>query len=228
MSGSIAKIRSRWKDAATGDLLDAQLALAKKDLDAASGFFDEALKKDPNNKIVQFWKAQLDGRTNPEGAAKVFEMLAKGDSIKELEAGISLALASQSALAGMALDGGDVDTAIARYRAMLKDNPNPAQARPIRWQIVTALATKKDWPGAKAELNALLKDPKTPATPEELVRGATFFRLNKEDDASLALADQVLKSNPTYGGAVVTRAEILARRFKHAEAIATIDRAIGG
>ena len=226
VAASIAKVRARWKDAATGDLLDAQLALAKNDLAAASGFFDSALKKDPNNKIVQFWKAQLDGRADPEGASKVFETLARGDSAKEIDTGLSLVTASQSALAGIAMESGDLDTAIARYREMLKDPSTANLSRPIRWQIIAAQVAKKEWPAAKAEINALLKDPKTPATPEELVRAATFFRLNKEDAAALALADQVLKSDPTYSGAVVTRAEILARGGKHAEAIATINRAI--
>ncbi len=32
VAASIAKVRARWKDAATGDLLDAQLALARNDL----------------------------------------------------------------------------------------------------------------------------------------------------------------------------------------------------
>ena len=226
MAGSIAKVRSRWKDAATGDLLDAQLALAKYDLTAASGFFEAALKKDPNNKIVQFWKAQLDGRADPEAAAKVFEALAQGDSVKEIDAGLSLVTASQSALAGIAMESGDLDAAIARYRSMLKDGSAAGLSRAIRWQIIAAQAAKKEWPAAKAEINALLKDPKTPATPEELVRAATFFRLNQETDTALALSDQVLKADPTYSGAVVTRAEILAKRGKHAEAIATIRKAI--
>ena len=65
MAATIAKIRSRWKEAAAGDLLDAQLALDQGNPAAASAAFDAALKKDPNNKIVQFWKAQLDSRTAP-------------------------------------------------------------------------------------------------------------------------------------------------------------------
>ncbi len=226
VAASIAKVRARWKDAATGDLLDAQLALNKSDLTAASGFFDAALKKDPNNKVVQFWKAQLDGRADPEGASKVFESLAQGDSVKELETGVSLVAASQSALAFIAMEGGDLDSAIARYRDMLKDPANAGHSRVIRWQIVAAQAAKKEWPAARAELNGLLKDPKSPPTAEELVRAATFFRLNKEDDTALKLSDQVLQADPTYSGAVVTRAEILARTGKHAEAIATINRAI--
>ena len=223
---SIAKIRSRWKDAATGDLLDAQLALSKKDFAAASGFFGAALNKDPNNKIVQFWKAQLDGRADPQGAAKVFESLARGDSVKELDTGLSLATASQSALASIAMEGGDLDTAIARYREMLKENPKPILASAIRWQVVAALAAKKDWPSAKLELIGLLKDPKNPPTPEELVRAATFYRLNGEDAAALATCDEILRSEPAYPGAVVTRAEILARGGKHPEALATINRAL--
>ena len=224
-SGTIHRIRQRWKDAATGDLLDAQLALAKQDVAGASTFFDAALKKDPNNKVVQFYKAQLDGRADPASAAKVFESLAHENSIKEIDSGLSLVAASQSALASIAMESGDLDSAITRYREMLKDNTTPAVNRSIRWQIVQALAAKKEWPASKAEMVKLLNDPKNPATPEERVRAATYYRLNKEDDAALAQADLVLKADPTFPGAVVTRAEILARTGKHAEAIRTIELA---
>ena len=226
VAATIAKIRARWKDAATGDLLDAQLALAKNDLPAASGFFDSALKKDPSNKLVRFWKAQLDGQADPEGASKVFEMLAHGDSVKEVENGLSLVAASQTALAGIAMETGDLDSAIARYREMLKDPSSVGLSRTIRWQLVAAQVAKKEWASAKAEINALLNDPRSPATPEERVRAATFYRLNKEDGPALALSDEVLKADPGYPGAVVTRAEILARTKKHPEAIATIRKAI--
>ena len=59
----IAKIRGRWKEAATGDILDGQLSLKRGNIPSAIEHFNDALKKDPENKIVQFWKAQLDGRT---------------------------------------------------------------------------------------------------------------------------------------------------------------------
>jgi predicted Zn-dependent protease len=226
VSVSIAKIRDRWKDAATGDLLDAQLALARNDTKATAVHFDAALKKDPNNKIVQFWKAQLEGRSDPEGASRIFEALARGDSIKEVETGLSISAASQSALAGIAMESGDLDSAIARYRDMLKENQAPGLSRAIRWRIVAAQVAKKEWPAAKAEINLLLKDPASPATPEELIRASTFFRLNKEDDVALGMAEQVLKTDPTYPGAVLTRAEILARAKKSPEALATIQRAI--
>ncbi len=223
---SIAKIRDRWKDAATSDLLDAQLALARNDRKATAVHFDAALKKDPNNKIVQFWKAQLEGRSDPEGASKIFEALARGDSVKEVESGLTLTTASQSALARIAMESGDLDSALARYREMLKENQSNELSRAIRWQIVAAQVAKKEWPAAKAEINLLLKDPSTRVTAEELIRAATYFRLNKEEDTALSLADQVLKADPTYPGAIVTRAEILARGKRSPEAIATIQKAI--
>ena len=228
-SGTIGRIRRRWKDASTGDLLDAQLALAKNnDRAAASTFFDAALKKDPSNKVVQFYKAAIDGQADPEGASKVFESLAQENSVKEIDAGLSIVKASQSALASIALESGDLDQAIARYREMLKDGNSAEQSRAIRWQIVAALAAKKEWPGARAEMTTLVNDAKNPPTADERIRAATYFRLNKEDAAALAQADAVLKADPTYPGAVVTRAEILSRTHKDAEALATIRRAIDG
>jgi len=226
VAATIAKVRQRWKDAATGDLLDAQLALARDDTRAAAAHFDSALRKDPDNKVVQFYKAQLDGRSDPEAASKVYQALARDQSSKELETGLSLTTASQSALAGIALESGDLETAIAKYREMLKDGTSAPIARAIRWQLVAAQAARKEWPAAKAEINALLADPKAPITAEERVRAATYFRLNKEDAPALALVDAVLKADPAHPGAVVTRAEILARGKRHPEAIATIKRAI--
>ena len=225
-AATITRVRRRWKDASAADLLDAQLALAKFDVAAASNHFDAALKKDPNNKVVQFYKAQLDGQMDPAGAAKVFEALAHENSIKEIDTGVSLVVASQSALASIALENGDLDNALTRYRDMLKDGTTPAIARSIRWQIVNALAAKKEWPAAKAELVGLLNDPKNPPSTEERVRAATYYRLNKEDAAALAQVDLVLKTDPSYPGAVVTRAEILSRTDHHADAIATIRRGI--
>ena len=225
-SRTIARVRDRWKDAATGELLDAQLALAKNDVNGASDFFDAALKKDPNNKLVQFWKARLDSRSNPEAASKALEQLFQGGSNKEVDNGLSLVAASQSALAEINSESGDLDSAIVRYKEMLKTGSAPTFDRSIRWKIVAAQVAKKDWATAKAEINALLQDPKNPPTAEELVRASTFFRLNREDDRALALVDQVLKGDPTYAGAVVTRAEILSRGKKFAESKATIQKAL--
>ncbi len=227
-AATIAKIRQRWKDAAAGDLLDAQLALARRDFASASANFDAALKKDPNNKIVQFYKAQLDGQSDPDSASRIFENLIRENSGKEIEGGLTLVAASQSALASIALESGNLDVAIARYRELLKDTTVVANARNIRWQLASALAAKKEWAAAKAEIAALINDPKVPPTPEDRVKAATYYRLNREDDAALAQVDAVLKAEPTFPGAVVTRAEILSRRGKHAEAMATIRRAIDG
>ncbi len=226
VSASIAKIRQRWKDVATSDLLDAQLSLARGDIASASGHFDAALKKDPNNKIVQFYKAQLDGRVDPEGAARVFESLAHGESVKELDTGLSLVAASRSALASIALETGDLDSAISRYSEMLKDGTAAGFSRAVRWQIVAAQVAKKEWTAARAEIQALLADTQAKASPDEKVRAATYYRLNKEDAPALALCDEVLKVDPAYPGAVVTRAEILSRAKNPAEAIATVRRAI--
>ncbi len=228
-AATIAKIRRRWKDAAAGDLLDAQLCLARRDFAGASANFDAALKKDPNNKIVQFYKAQLDGQSDPDSASRTFEALIRENSGKEIEGGMTLVAASQSALASIALESGNVDVAIARYRELLKDTPaSSANGRMIRWQLAAALAAKKDWAAAKAEIASLLNDPKSPPTPVDRVKAATYYRLNKEDGAALAQVDAVLQAEPTFPGAVVTKAEILGRQGKHAEAMATIRRAIEG
>ncbi len=162
---TIARVRRRWKDCLDRRPPRRPARAGRNDYAAASAHFDAALKKDPNNKVVQFYKAQLDGRADPEGASKVFEALAHENSIKEIDAGLSLVKASQSALASIALESGDLDSAITRYREMLKDKTSPAIARSIRWQIVAALAAKKEWPAAKAEMVSLVNDPKNPADP---------------------------------------------------------------
>ncbi|WP_435019016.1 tetratricopeptide repeat protein [Tundrisphaera sp. TA3] len=226
VAAGIAKIRARWKDAAAADLLDAQLALAKQDLAAASAHFDAALKKDPNNKIVQFWKAQLDGRADPKAAAQVFEALAGEDSIKEVDDGLPLVAASQSALANLAMESGNLDAAITRFRGMLKDGKAGSIARDVRWQLIAAHEAKKDWAAAKAEIASLVNDPKSPPTPEERVRAATYHRIHKDDAAALALIEPVLKADPGNPGAVVTQAEIQTRTGKTPEAIATIRKGI--
>ncbi len=78
---------------------------------------------------------------------------------------------------------------------MLKDDHRVAIARAIRWQIVAALAAKKEWPAAKAEMAGLLNDPKNPPSPEDRVRAATYYRLNKED-ARAGPGRPVLKADP--------------------------------
>ena len=93
---TIARIRSRWKEAASPDLLDAQLALDQGDTSAAATHFDEALKKDPTNKLIQFWKAQLESQAGAVAeAAKTFEAIAKDRPTKELDSGVTLLAAAR-------------------------------------------------------------------------------------------------------------------------------------
>ena len=102
----------------TADLLDAQLALAKQDPRTAMTFLQEALKKDPSNKLALFWKAQLDDRAGSSSeAAKAYETIARDNPVKELDDGLSLSTAANWALATIALQNRDVDAAIARLEA---------------------------------------------------------------------------------------------------------------
>ncbi len=69
--------------------------------------FDAALKKDPDNKIVQYWKAQLDGQTGAVAeATKSLEAIVREKPVKELDPGMSLMSAAQSALANLSLRTG--------------------------------------------------------------------------------------------------------------------------
>src|SRR5262249_47247447 len=100
----VARIRARWKEAATADVLDAQIALKRGKLADALEHFNAALKKDPQNKIVQFWKAQLDGRTGAVAeAAKALEAIVRSRPVKEVDSGTTLLSAAQSALANLSL-----------------------------------------------------------------------------------------------------------------------------
>ncbi len=119
----IAKIRSRWKEAATSDVLEAQLALKRGHPDEAIEHFDAALQKDPGNKIVQYWKAQLDGQTGDVAeATKSLEAIVKNKPIKEVDAGTTLMSAAQSALAGLSLRTGALDDAIRRFEELKRSD----------------------------------------------------------------------------------------------------------
>ena len=150
-TASIAKVRARWKDAATGDLLDAQLALARGNPQAASGFFDAALKKDPSNKVVQFWKAQLDGRADPQGASRdLRDRSPRGTRSRSWTPGSRWRPPRNRpwpASRWKAATSTPPSSATARCS---RRGQNAANAREIRWQIVAALAAKKEWPAAKA------------------------------------------------------------------------------
>ena len=85
-------------------MLDAQIALKRGKTSEAVEHFNAALKKDPNNKIVQYWKAQLDGRNGSVAeAARVLEDIVRDKPVKEVDSGTTLLAAAQSALAGLSL-----------------------------------------------------------------------------------------------------------------------------
>jgi predicted Zn-dependent protease len=225
---TIKQIRNRWKEAAAADLLDAQLAMFKNQPRAAAGFLEAALKKDPGNKVALFWKAQLDDRNGSSAeAARVFEEIVKEKPVKELDEGLSLTTAAHWALATMALENQDADEAIVRLEAMLKGGDSPDMARAVRWQLAAARDAKGQWPAARAEIEALLKDPKVKATTLERVRAANFYRVHGEVAAAAAQLDLVLKAEPGYTPAIALRAYLLAEKAPD-QASALIRKAMAG
>ena len=160
---TIARIRRRWSEAATGDILEGQLALKRKNVSAAIEHFNDALKKDPENKIVRFWKAQLDSQTGSlSQATKALEDLVKNRPSKEIDAGVTLMSAAQSALANLDLQSGKLDDAIRRFEELKHNSETGTLSRADRWQLVAAYVAKHQWPIAKRELAAILNDPKNP------------------------------------------------------------------
>ncbi len=225
---TIAKIRSRWKEAAAGDLLEAQLARDQGNPSAASAAFDAALKKDPNNKMVLFLKAQLDSRIGaaPE-AARALEEIVKERPTKELDTGLTLTAAAASALANLALATGDLDSAIDRFEN-LKNGGAGTLGRADRWQLVAAYAAKGQWDTAKQEMNALLNDLKSPPTNEERVGAADIYRRHGDLAAAQGQLDLVLKVNPVHPAAVITQASMLADAKKLDSAAQLLRKTIAG
>jgi predicted Zn-dependent protease len=202
----VARIRARWKDSATVDILDAQVALKRGRANEAIEHFNTALRKDPDNKVVQYWKAQLDGRSGSVAeAARALEDIVRDKPVKEVEAGTTLLSAAQSALAGLSLQARDFDEAIRRFEE-LKGNRG-ALSRGDRWKLITAYVNKGQWPQARREIASILNDGRPSF--DERVRGANFYRQQGENAAALAQIDYVLRVEPTHPAAVVTRSYIL-------------------
>ncbi|APW60353.1 tetratricopeptide repeat protein [Paludisphaera borealis] len=223
----VAKVKARWKEGATGDVLEGQLSLKRGDVTGAIGHFNEALKKDPENKIVQFWKAQLDGSTGSVAeASKALENIVRDRPSKEVDSGVTLLTAAQSALASLSLKNGNVDDAIRRYEELKKSSETGTLTRGDRWQLITAYVAKGQWPIAKRELALILNDTKQLASDEERVRGANLYRQHKEDEAALAQLDYVLKVNPAHPAAVVTRAFIHLKAKQYDLSSTVLRRAI--
>jgi tetratricopeptide (TPR) repeat protein len=223
----IAKIRSRWKEAATCDILEGQLALKRGNISAARAHFAEALKKDPDNKIVQFWKARLDGRSGSVAeAVKTLEGLVKSRPSKEVDSGVSLLSAAQSALAGLALQTANFDDAIRRFEQLKRCSESGTLSRVDRWQLITAYVAKNQWPQAKRELAAILNDAKHPPSDDERVRGANLYWQEKEEEPALAQLEYVLGVNPTNPAAVVVRSNLFLLSKKYDEAAGLLRKAI--
>ncbi|CAN5840646.1 hypothetical protein BH23PLA1_BH23PLA1_07970 [soil metagenome] len=212
---SIARVRSQWPEAASGDLLDAQLSLARNDLPAAGRHLDAALRKDPTNKIARFYKAQLtEGAGASAEADQIYEALVREGSIKELPNGVPLTTAARLALASLSMRNNDLDGAIARFEALRQDAGD--LTRPVRWRLVSAYIEKGDWTTARREILDLLNDPAV--SPDERVQAANFFRRQGEIEAADAQLDQVLAESPAHPGAVVTRAFALSEANRLVEA----------
>ena len=193
-----------------------------EDAPAALEHFNNALKKDPENKVVQFWKAQLDSRTGSlSQATKALEDLVKNKPSKEIDAGVTLMTAAQSALANLELQTGKVDDAIRRFEELKRNGESGTLSRADRWQLVTAYVAKQQWRTAKRELAAILNDRKNPPSDDERVRGANLYRQQKEEAAALAQLDYVLKVNPSNAAGVVTRAfiEMSCKKFEAAAGV---------
>jgi cellulose synthase operon protein C len=223
----IAKIRSRWKESATSDVLDAQLALKRGHTAAAIEHFDAALRKDPENKIVQYWKAQLDGQTGAVAeATRSLEAIVKNKPIKEVDTGTTLMSAAQSALASLSLRTGALDDAIRRFEELKRSDKDGTLSKADRWQLITAYVARGQWPSARREIAAILNDTQNPPTDDERVRGANFYRQQGEDASALAQLDYVLQVNPSNPAAVVTRSYILLKAKQYEPATRILRTAI--
>ncbi len=222
---AIRQIRNRWKDAAAADLLDAQLSFSRGNPKAANEFLDSALKKDPSNKVALFWKAQLDDLTGSGAdAQRIFEQLVRDRPVKELDAGLPLAVAAEWSLASRALDKQDYEQAITRFQTLLSDSEAVELSRSIRWKLATAYAAQGQSKEARHEVDLLLADPKV--TPDERVRAADVYR-NQGDEASAnAQLDLVLKANPGHPGAVAYRSLMLTSKGQTESAVRLIRSAL--
>jgi tetratricopeptide (TPR) repeat protein len=223
----IAKIRARWKESATSDVLAAQLELKRGHTDTALGHFDAALKKDPNNKIVQYWKAQLDGQTGSVSeATKTLEAIIRDKPVKELDPGTTLLAAAQSALANLSLRSGAFDDAIRRFEELKRSDQSGTLSRNDRWQLITAYVARGQWPHAKREIAAILNDSKNPPSDDERVRGANFYRQQGDLAPAVSQLDYVLENNPTHPWAAVTRSYMLLKAKQPDRAVSILEKAV--
>jgi len=220
----ITKLRAQWLNAASADLLTAQLNLAQNNLPGALAGFREALKKDPNNKVAQFWAAQMEVRLGSvTSASEAFQKLVAEAPTKLIDAGLSLKDASQAALANLEIDAGQPDAAIARLETVVREAKSADLARNARWQIVAAESSKRDWNRMAGLIDELLAD--KGATFEERVKAANYLRVAGFEDKAMTQLDMVLKEQPIHPGAAALKGFVLADKKRYDEAAAVLSAA---
>ncbi|HEU5115417.1 MAG TPA: tetratricopeptide repeat protein, partial [Isosphaeraceae bacterium] len=181
--------------------------------------------KDPSNKVALFWKAQIDDLTGSGAdAQRIFEQIVRDKPVKELDAGLPLAIAAEWSLASRALDKQNYEDAIARFQALLKKPEAAELNRSIRWKLATAHAAQGQAKEARREVEQLLSDPKV--TSDERVRAADVFRNQGDETSANAQLDLVLKANPAHSGAVAYRSLMLTSKGQTGEAIQLIRSAL--
>ncbi len=223
----VAKVRQRWKESSTGDVLDAQLAIKRGNTTEAVGYLDAALRKDPGNKMVQFWKAQLASQTGAVAeAAKTFETLVKEKPVKEVNPGVTLLAAAQSALANLSMRTGYYEDAIRRFEELKKSSETNTLVKADRWHLITAYVNRREWSKAEGEIAAILDDPRNPPSDEDRVRGAKFYAEHGDREPALAQLEIVRRKNPSHAEAVVLLADILRQEKQTGKAAEVLRQAI--
>ena len=194
----IAKIRARWTEAATSDVLSAQLELKRGH--TAAG--DRALRCRPQERPQQQDRPVLEssarrpdrvGRRSGRKRSKPSSATSRSRS--SIRARRSLP-AAQSALANLSLRTGAFDDAIRRFEELKRSDQKGTLSRSDRWQLITAYVATGQWPLAKREIAAILNDTKNPPSDDERVRGANLYRQQGEDAPALSQLDYVLDVNP--------------------------------
>jgi tetratricopeptide (TPR) repeat protein len=219
------RLRDRWPESAASDLLEAQLALEERRTDDSAALLDEALKKDPQNKVALFWKARL-GETigSKVEARQILEVLVRDNPVKELQNGVTLATAAQWALAAMAMERQEFGAAVERFEELVREHPADPLTRSARWNLAMARAGAGDDQRAKTEVAELLRDSRT--TPDERVQAADFFRRQYDDEAAAREIDLVLADHPHHAPAVSFKALSLTARNQLPAALQLVRQAI--
>lgn len=222
---AIARLRTQWPDAASADMLAAQLNLAQDNLPGALASFKEALKKDPSNKVARFWAAMMESRLGAVASAtQTLQELAAEAPTKRLDFGVSLKTASEAHLASLEIDSGQADAAIARLDRIIREAKTTDVVRDAKWQIVAALASKRDWSRMDALIAELAGDAN--ASVDDRVRAANYLRAAGLEDKAMVHVDAVIRTQPSHPGAAALKGFVLANRKKFDEAAAAISLAI--